>query len=239
MGGKFPYSYSWSTGATTQDISGVSAGTHTVTITDALGCAVQKQFVIDAVTTNWSCLINAPAAAAVCKSAGNTIATGVADATAYSWTVSSSDNSWAITAGSSDSVAVYTAGNPGTTATFNLTVTKNGCSQTCSYAITANGCVERDNTGGGDPTSSDPCTAGPTTPPVTPVPPGNPPAPEEEEEPSHGGCKPKVVDIYPNPFKDKVHFEWTASKNEHVRLEVYDSRGHRVSVVYEGPVKAG
>ncbi len=238
MGGKFPYSYLWSTGATTQDISGVSAGTHTVTIKDALGCAVQKQFVIDAATTNWSCLINAPAAPAVCKSAGNTIATGVAGATTYSWTVSSSDNSWAITSGSSDSLAVYTAGNPGTTATFNLTVTKNGCAQTCSYAITANGCVERDNTGGGDPTSSDPCTAGPTTPPV-PVPPGNPPAPEEEEEPSHGGCKPKVVDIYPNPFKDKVHFEWTASKNEHVRLEIYDSRGHRVSVVYEGSVKAG
>ena len=240
MGGKFPYSYLWSTGATTQDVSGVSAGTHTVTIKDALGCAINKQFIIDAVSANWSCLINAPAAPAICKSAGNTIATGVAGATTYLWTVSSSDNSWAITSGSADSLAVYTAGNPGTTATFTLTVTKNGCTQTCSYAITANGCVEKDNTGGGDPTSSDPCTAGPVVPPVTPVPPGNPPTPgEEEEEPSHGGCKPKVVQIYPNPFKDKVHFEWTASKNDNVRLEIYDSRGHRVSVVYDGPIKAG
>jgi hypothetical protein len=235
MGGKFPYAYRWSNGATTQDISGVSAGTHTVTITDALGCAINKEFVIDAVSTNWSCLINAPATSAVCKSAGNTIATGVAGATTYLWSVSSSDNSWSITSGSADSVAVYTAGNPGTTATFTLTVTKNGCSQTCSYAITANGCVERDNTGGGDPTSSDPCTAGPTTPPTNPpVPPTDP----EPEEPSHG-CKPKVVKIYPNPFREKVNFEWTASKNDHVKLEVYDMRGKRVAVIYDGPVKAG
>jgi hypothetical protein len=238
VGGKFPYSYVWSNGATTQDISGVSAGTYTVTVKDALACAVQKQFVIDAVTANWSCLINAPAAPAVCKSAGNTIATGVAGATTYLWTVSSSDNSWAITSGSTDSLAVYTAGNPGSTATFTLAITKNGCSQTCSYTVSANGCVERDNTGGGDPTSSDPCTGGPTTPPVPPVPPTNPPTPEE---PNHGGCKPKVVECYPNPFhdKDKVHFEWTASKNEHVRLEIYDSHGHRVCVAYEGTVKAG
>ncbi|HEX6223070.1 MAG TPA: hypothetical protein VFZ52_01585 [Chryseolinea sp.] len=235
IGGKFPYAYLWSNGATTQDLSGVSSGTHTVTITDALGCAVNKQFTIDPVSTNWSCLINAPSAPAVCKSAGNTIATGVDGATTYLWTVASSDNSWAITSGSSDSLAIYTAGNPGTTATFTLTITKNGCSQTCTYAITANGCVERDNTGGGDPTSSDPCTV------VTPTPPGNPPVPPtdpEPEEPTHG-CKPKVVKIYPNPFREKVNFEWTASKNDHVKLEIYDTRGKRIAVIYEGPVKAG
>ena len=37
-----PLTYSWSNGATTQDISGVAAGTYVVTVTDALGSVVQQ-----------------------------------------------------------------------------------------------------------------------------------------------------------------------------------------------------
>src|SRR5690606_35860960 len=38
-GGTAPYTYSWSNGANTQDLTGVVPGTYTVTVTDALGCS--------------------------------------------------------------------------------------------------------------------------------------------------------------------------------------------------------
>ena len=235
FGGKYPYSYAWSNGETVQDISGLSAGTYSVLISDAGGCSTERSFTIDAVPGNGACLINAPTTPLVCNSAGNMITTAVSGATTYAWTVSSSDNSWVITSGSSDSSAVYTAGAPGSTATFTLVVTKNGCTQTCSYEVTSS-CIERDNTGGGDPSSSEPCT--PTTPPVVEVPePPKDPEPEPEQ-PSHG-CKPKVVHAYPNPFKDRVKFEWTATGNDHVKLEIYDNHGNRIHVVYNGQVKSG
>jgi hypothetical protein len=39
-GGTAPYSYSWSTGETTQNITGLKAGTYKVVVTDAKGCSV-------------------------------------------------------------------------------------------------------------------------------------------------------------------------------------------------------
>ncbi len=46
QGGVFPYTYLWTTGATTEDIFGLVAGTYTVTVTDANSCTITAQFVL-------------------------------------------------------------------------------------------------------------------------------------------------------------------------------------------------
>jgi hypothetical protein len=46
-GGTFPYTYLWNTGAITQDISGLVAGTYTVTLTDNNNCLFDTSFTIN------------------------------------------------------------------------------------------------------------------------------------------------------------------------------------------------
>jgi len=47
-GGTAPYTYAWSTGATTSSVSGLAAGAYTLTVTDATGCISLTNFTIGA-----------------------------------------------------------------------------------------------------------------------------------------------------------------------------------------------
>lgn len=240
-GGRAPYQVLWSNGITGPALTGLSSGTYQAQIRDVNGCVISKDVIVDASLFTWNCLISPIEGISVCQSVGNFITAAITDADSYLWSIESSDNSWSITAGHDASAAVYTVGNPGSTATFSLVVVKDGCEKMCSYQVES-ACEVRDNTGGGDPGNNDPCS-----PVVTPPTGEDEPNVEDEKEDSeenesddHEGddSDPKLC-AYPNPFEGKLSFNWKAIHDDHVRLEVYDQYGRMVRKVYEGDVRKG
>ncbi len=84
-GGVQPYTFAWSNNATTEDISGLTAGTYTVTITDANNCQIS-----DAITVNQpnALAIQAIVYDATCSASNGSITTLVTGGVSpynYSW----------------------------------------------------------------------------------------------------------------------------------------------------------
>jgi len=61
-GGTIPYAYAWSNGAVTEDISGLTAGTYTVTVTDANLCQAIESYTVNE-PPMWSVGLTGPTAA--------------------------------------------------------------------------------------------------------------------------------------------------------------------------------
>ncbi len=126
-GGTAPYTYLWNTGATTSSISGLSAGTYNVTITDSKGCTAVKIIIITQPTaislstaqTNINCFGSSTGAINLTVSGGTA-------PFAYAWTnVSSGYTS------SNEDLSTLPAG------TYSVTVTDSkGCTSNTSVTLT-------------------------------------------------------------------------------------------------------
>lgn len=143
-GGTAPYTYGWSNGTTDEDIQLVARGTFSVIVTDANGCSISRDIVVESHAAPVSCTIEGLETMPLCGTAGNTLSASVIDADSYLWTLLSSDDSWSITSGDAATVT-FISGTANSSATFTLTITKNGCTKTCSYIVSA--CTPQHNTG--------------------------------------------------------------------------------------------
>ncbi|PIF29819.1 putative secreted protein (Por secretion system target) [Flavobacterium sp. 9] len=121
-GGAIPYSYAWSSGQTSALATGLAAGSHTCTITDANGCTLTKNFFIN--TTNT--LVAATSQTDVLCNGTNTGSVSVIPSGApgpFTYV-------WAPSGGNSDTASNLTAGN------YSVTITSaNGCSIVKTFTI--------------------------------------------------------------------------------------------------------
>jgi hypothetical protein len=122
-GGTAPYTFAWNNSATTEDISGIAAGTYSVTITDNLGC-----------TNTGTFTVTEPSAITLSVTATNVTcygdSTGSADITAAGGTPGYT-YLWAPSGGTGATESGLMAG------TYTCTVTDaNGCTNTGPVTIT-------------------------------------------------------------------------------------------------------
>ncbi len=120
-GGTPPYTYSWSTGDTTQTITGLAPGTYRATGIDSHGCTDSRNVVVDSIPLT-SLSAHAGNDKTVCTGGqtpigGNPAASGGSSPYTYSWSPS--------TGLSNTSTANPTAA-PSATTTYTLVVTDNG-----------------------------------------------------------------------------------------------------------------
>ncbi len=121
-GGTGTYTYLWSNGATTQDLSNLASGSYTVTINDGNGCSIQSSFNlseppmlnISAGIQNANCFGNSDGSI-------NTVVSGGTAPYSYSWSNGATSNL----------INNLSAGN------YSIQVTdSNGCVATANYTIT-------------------------------------------------------------------------------------------------------
>ena len=126
-----PFSYAWSTGATTQNISGLAAGTYCVTINDAVGChSLTECFDVSGSNASPVTIIGPNT---ICPGESITLTANSADAVSYVWTATGG------TLGSPNSQSTsYTMMTPGTYTITVVSTNSQGCTSSNSVDIIIN-----------------------------------------------------------------------------------------------------
>lgn len=166
-GGASPYTYLWSDGATTQNRSGLAAGTYSVTITDANNCtqtATNLQVTqpasamnLTATQTNVSCFGSSNGSATVTATGGTAPYT-------YDWNGTPAGDGTATISGlSAGTYTVTVTDNKGCTATLSVTITQPAaltlttsvtnptCPPTAGPPVNSNGAINLSVSGGTGP----------------------------------------------------------------------------------------
>lgn len=133
-GGTAPYTYLWSNNATTEDISGLAAGTYTVVVTDNNGCTANAGYTVTQPTAVSATIPNT--APTVAGHAVNTIYLGYG-AQSVTLTVNAAGGTPGYTYSWSNGAATAsTTVSPTSTTTYTVVVTDaNGCTYTASKTI--------------------------------------------------------------------------------------------------------
>ena len=151
-GGTMPYTYLWSNSATTASITGVMAGTYTVTVTDNNGCTATSSSsiteptaltVVSSVSNNVSCNGGSDGAA---------VAFGSGGVMPYTYAWSSGETIQLITAKSAGTYTVTVTDANGCTDTANTTITEPaavGASITAQTNVSCNGLSDGSATSSG------------------------------------------------------------------------------------------
>ncbi|GAB3644161.1 putative Ig domain-containing protein [Spirosoma arcticum] len=122
-GGTSPYTFSWGSGITTEDRTGLAAGTYTVTITDANGCTASRTYTV-----------TQPSALTASTSQTNVTTNGGNDGSA---TISVSGGTSGYTYSWSPNVSTMATASNLNAGTYTVTVTDaNGCTLARTFTIT-------------------------------------------------------------------------------------------------------
>ena len=121
-GGSGPYTFVWSNGSITEDISGITAGTYTVTVTDATSCTSSSTIILgQPAALNIAGVSTSPSCFGGANGSVNITVIGGTPAFVYSWS----------NGASTEDISGLSANN------YSVTVTDaNGCSATQTFSVT-------------------------------------------------------------------------------------------------------
>jgi hypothetical protein len=190
-------------------LSVVTTGNYTLVVTNSNnGCSKAAIATVVSDKTAPISSIITPASSPVALT-NNALSAQVVNNATYLWMLSSANVNWLMVSGASTQALTYQAGDAGTNGTISLRVTNNGngCSSLSQVILTAASSLK---------------SAKLTT---------------TMDEEVKDVVQNLEVKAYPNPFRDRACIEFTPVQNSHITIDLYNSNGILVKVLFDGEVQ--